>query len=133
MGAQGSSLLLLLPAGDAVLCLFNEVKDGERVLVSSALLGVQISISWQPYTAICLQVVSMLARQGFFLDGCLFSVLISSLILSLALEYESRLPSGFKGKHIPSLSSDLGTDAFECRLGFCEALTSMILEDIFAL
>lgn len=70
---------------------------------------------------------------GIFLDGCLFSVLISSLILSLALEDESRLTSGFKGKYILSLSSDLGTDAFECRLGFSEALTSMILEDIFAL
>lgn len=124
LSAQVSSLLLLL-------CLFNEVKDDEWVLVSSALLCVQISIRWQPYTAICLQVVSMLARQGFcWLAVCFLFQLAVWFLVCLALEDQSGLTSGFKSKCIPSLSSDLGTDTLECRSDFCETLISVILEDI---
>lgn len=65
--------------------------------------------------------------------ACLLSVLISNLLLSLSYPGRLGLTSGFKGRCIPSLSSDLDTDAFKHRSGVSKSLVSEILNEILTL
>lgn len=90
------------------------------------MLCVHISITWQPGT---LPSGSFhVGETGIFLAACLLSLLISNLLLCLALEEQSGLISGFKGR---ILSSDLDTDALKHRSGVSESLIFEIFNDIF--